>query len=178
MSLDYALLGFLNFGPKTGYELQRKIKNSINYFWTSTQSQIYRTLSRMENESLIVSKIHYQDDKPNKKIYSITSKGKDELIKWLSTPINIPNHRNPFLIQFFFSGNLEKETIKSNLLHYKKEMEKRLCFLQSVEAEKMAALAGNKMEYFIYLSLIDNGISVLQSEINWVNKSLNKIENL
>ncbi len=178
MSLEYALLGFLNTGPKTGYELQGKIKKSINHFWPSTQSQIYRTLSKMEEDALITSEIHYQAEKPNKKVYSITSKGKGSLVKWLCAPINIPSHRNPFLVQLFFSGEIEKEAIKSNLLHYKKEMEKRLSFLKSNEVEKMAALAGSKKERLLFTALIDNGICVLQSEINWVDSTLNKFEDL
>jgi PadR family transcriptional regulator, regulatory protein AphA len=178
MSLDFAILGFLKKSPATGYELQKKIEKSINHFWTSTQSQIYRTLNRMEEEALIISEIHYQDEKPNKKVYSITKEGNDELIKWLSTPITIPSHRNPFLVQLFFSGNINKKTIKSNLLHYKKEMEQRLHFLNSDEAKQMVESAGKKIDHFIYQSLVDNGISVLQSEIDWADKLLNKIETL
>jgi PadR family transcriptional regulator AphA len=178
MSLDFALLGFLKKGPATGYELQKKIEKSINHFWTSTQSQIYRTLNTMEENALIVSEIHYQDEKPNKKVYSITKKGKEALVEWLSSPINIPNHRNPFLIQFFFSGSINKKMIKSNLLHYKNEMKQRLLFLKSDEAKQMAESAGNKLENFIYLSLINNGISVLQSEIHWADKTMNDIEAL
>ena len=179
MSLEFTILGFLNKGPKTGYELQKKIEKSINHFWTSTQSQIYRTLNKLAEDALIVSEIHYQDEKPNKKVYTITERGKDELIRWLSSPINIPNHRNPFLVQLFFSGdNIDKETIKSNLHHYKKEMERRLFFLKSNEAKLMVESANSKIEYLIYQSLINNGICLLQSEINWVDESLQKIEAL
>ena len=129
MSLEFTILGFLNKGPKTGYELQKKIEKSINHFWTSTQSQIYRTLNKLAEDALIVSEIHYQDEKPNKKVYTITERGKDELIRWLSSPINIPNHRNPFLVQLFFSGdNIDIKTIKSNLIHYKKKWSED-CFL-------------------------------------------------
>jgi len=176
MSLEFILFGFLKKGPTTGYELQKKIEKSINHFWTSSQSQIYRTLNKMEEDALIVSEIHYQDEKPNKKVYSITKKGNDELIKWLSSPIDIPNHRNPFLVQLFFSGSIDKKTIKSNLLYYKKEMERRLHFLISNEAKQMVEFATSKIEHFIYRSLLNNGINVLQAEIDWVDKTLHEIE--
>jgi len=178
MTLELALLGFLKKGSKTGYELQKKIDKSINHFWTSTQSQIYRTLSKMEEDALIVSEIHYQNEKPNKKVYSITCKGQEELIRWLSSPINIPSHRNPFLVQLFFSDSIDIKTIKSNLIHYKNEMEQRLHFLKSNEATQMVESAANKTEHFIYRSLVNNGISVLQSEIDWANNSLIEIEKI
>ena len=176
MSLEFALLGFLKRGSKTGYELQKKIEKSINHFWKSTQSQIYRTLNRMEENALIVSEIHYQDEKPNKKVYSITGKGEKELIKWLSSPIAIPNHRNPFLVQLFFSENIDSKTIKSNLLHYKKEMEQRLHFLKSDEVQQMTESKANKIEHFIYQALVNNGICILRGEIDWVDATLHEVE--
>ena len=33
MVLDFVLLGFLEGGPKTGYDLQKKVEKSINHFW-------------------------------------------------------------------------------------------------------------------------------------------------
>ncbi len=176
MVLEFALLGFLKRGPKSGYELQKKIEKSINHFWSSTQSQIYRTLNRMEEDAWIVSEIHYQDEKPNKKVYSLAAKGKKELITWLSSPVAIPNHRNPFLVQLFFSESIDKKTITSNLLYYKKEMRQRLQFLTSEEATRMIESAGKKSERFIYQSLVNNGIRVLRSEIDWVDDTLREIE--
>jgi len=178
MSLDYAILGFLKNSPKTGYDLQKKIEKSINHFWTSTQSQIYRTLNRMEEDKLIVSEIHYQAEKPNKKVYSITEKGNDALIAWLSSPITIPNHRNPFLVQLFFSGSIDKETIKSNLLHYKEELHQRLEFLKSDETKKLVEYATGKIELFLYRSILTNGINVLEAEIDWVDTSVQEIDTM
>lgn len=176
MSLELVLLGFLKKGSKTGYELQKKIEKSVNHFWTSTQSQIYRTLKRMEYDAFIESEIHYQEEKPNKKVYSITGKGKKELIKRLSSPIDLPNHRNPFLVQLFFSESIDKKTITSNLHHYKKEMEQRLNYLKSNEAKQMVESADSKTEHFIYQSILNNGLNILQSEIDWVDTTLRELE--
>jgi len=165
-------------GPKTGYELQKKIEKSISHFWPSTQSQIYRTLNAMSAEKLILSEIHYQDERPNKKLYSITKKGKEELLQWLSEPIAIPKHRNNFLIQLFFSQNINTKTIQSNLFHYKTEMEKRLAFLKSDEVKSMMDTAENKTERFLYELINDNGIHVLKSEIKWAEESTTKLKNI
>jgi len=44
MSLEYAILGFLNYHPYTGYDLKKIFDNSVQHFWVADQSQIYRTL--------------------------------------------------------------------------------------------------------------------------------------
>jgi PadR family transcriptional regulator, regulatory protein AphA len=52
MSLDYAILGFLNYHPYTGYDLKKIFDSSVHHFWSADQSQIYRTLARLTDQGL------------------------------------------------------------------------------------------------------------------------------
>jgi PadR family transcriptional regulator AphA len=52
MSLDHAILGFLSYSPFTGYDLKKFFDQSVRHFWLADQSQIYRTLSRLNEESM------------------------------------------------------------------------------------------------------------------------------
>ena len=178
MSLKHAILGFLNNSPKTGYDLQKKIATTISHFWPSTQSQIYRTLSEMAQEGLIVPEIHYQDEKPNKKIYTITPEGNRELMRWLSTPLDISSHRNQFLVQLFFSRNIDRANIIANLKHYKREMEKRKGFLNSPEVKSMLLLSDKAIEKSLFEIIRDNGMRLLKSESDWVDKSVKLLESI
>ncbi len=177
MSLKYTILGFIKKSPKTGYDLQKKIETTISHFWPSTQSQIYRLLNEMAADGLIVSEIQYQDDKPNKKVYTITEKGIEELICWLSEPVEIPGHRNQILVQLFFSKDIKKEWILANLRHYKAEMESRLSFLNSGPAVSMLDMSEDALEKTLYRIIYNNGIEVLGSEINWAEESIRLLEN-
>ena len=47
MSLEFAILGFLNYHPYSGYDLKKIFDTSVSHFWPADQSQIYRTLSRL-----------------------------------------------------------------------------------------------------------------------------------
>jgi len=42
MSLEYAILGFLNYHPYNGYDLKKIFDTSSAIFWPADQSQIYR----------------------------------------------------------------------------------------------------------------------------------------
>ena len=33
MSLEYAILGFLNYRPLSGYDLKKVFDNSVRHFW-------------------------------------------------------------------------------------------------------------------------------------------------
>ena len=84
MSLKHGLLGLLNYGNMTGYDIDRTFKDSLFLFWQAQTSQIYRELNTMEKLGWLTSEIVIQTDKPNKKLYSITGAGKQELSNWLN----------------------------------------------------------------------------------------------
>ena len=46
--LKFTLLGFLNYTPMTGYELEGWVNASTGNFWHAELSQIYKTLKQLE----------------------------------------------------------------------------------------------------------------------------------
>jgi len=100
----------------TGYELDKEFKDTLAFFWSAKASQIYRELDAMQQNGWLSSKRVIQEDKPNKRVYSITEEGEKQLKEWL---INYnpfeggQKLRNPFLLRVFFGGEIGKaHTIK------------------------------------------------------------------
>lgn len=115
MSLKHGLLGLLNYGDKTGYELTKAFADSLAFFWQAQMSQIYRELNAMEKEGLLTSRAVIQTDKPNKRVYSITETGRAELNEWLKKDLTgeLAATKNAFLMQLFFSaGKGKAETLE------------------------------------------------------------------
>ena len=75
MSLEYAILGFLNYHPYSGYDLKKVFDNLVRHFWPADQSQIYRTLSNLIQTWLGEMEVIEQNDRPDRKVYSITETG-------------------------------------------------------------------------------------------------------
>jgi PadR family transcriptional regulator, regulatory protein AphA len=116
MSLEYSLLGFLQYHPMTGYDLKKVLDESTQFFWHAELSQIYPELKRLEQKGWITSEALPQEGKPDKKMYSITPAGNAELRSWLADPVDeIPAIKNQVLLKLFFSGTLNKEEICSQL---------------------------------------------------------------
>jgi DNA-binding PadR family transcriptional regulator len=92
-------LGFLSYKPHSGYDLKAVFDASVQHFWPADQSQIYRTLSRMEKKSWVEGEVIKQEDRPDRKVYHITPAGRNELREWLSAPLPPTNVRNAELIQ-------------------------------------------------------------------------------
>src|SRR5258707_12071742 len=88
MSLPHLLLGLLNASPMSGYDLNKVFNTTIQHFWTTDQSQIYRTLYKLEEEGKVRVETIIQEDNPNKKVYHVTEVGAAELRQWLSKPLH------------------------------------------------------------------------------------------
>ena len=114
--LKIVILGFLSYRPQTGYELKQNIDHSTKYFWNAKQSQIYRTLKQLEEKKFVVSVIEPQEDRPDRRVYTITPNGMAEFRQWLAAPIVDSQYlRDSLLVKIFFSAHSEKEDLLTQL---------------------------------------------------------------
>ena len=107
--LKHGILGLINNGDKTGYEIMTVFRDSLSHFWTAQTSQIYRELKTLEQAGWITQTHVEQTGKPDKNVFSITPAGHDELVRWLREDEIPAGYKNPFLLKTFFMGDLPVE---------------------------------------------------------------------
>ena len=114
--LKYALLGFLTYSSASGYDLKQLMDVSTSNFWHAKQSQIYTTLKKLEKDELVISHIEPQESRPNRRVYEITTAGRDDLKNWTSQPLmEIESRKETLLLKLFFSAQLDPQTILTEL---------------------------------------------------------------
>ncbi|GAB3593822.1 PadR family transcriptional regulator [Angustibacter peucedani] len=86
-TLGHALLGLLADGPRTGYQLARRMERPIGYFWTAQHSQIYPQLARLEADGLVRHRVVDGPGPRDTKQYRITAAGRAALRAWVDTPV-------------------------------------------------------------------------------------------
>lgn len=125
MSLKHGLLGLLNYGSMTGYELDKAFKDSLSFFWQAKTSQIYRELDAMEGRGWLSSERIIQSEKPNKRVYTITDSGRAELRSWLCLSQadldDAMRVRSGFLMRVFFAGEMSTEQSLEMLRSYRQK---------------------------------------------------------
>ena len=108
VSPENALLGILMTGPKHGYELHGYMSARMNEFWQLSMSQIYALLKRLENEGMVESKQEWQENRPAKKIFSLTQTGKRRFLSWVQSPVqHVRDFRIEFMAKLFFIRELQ-----------------------------------------------------------------------
>lgn len=84
MSLPHVLLGLLTEGPRTGYELERVLREELEPVWRAELSQIYPALSGLRRAGFVVLRILGPRRGPRRHLYRATAAGRRELKRWLA----------------------------------------------------------------------------------------------
>ena len=174
MSLRYAILASLVREEGTGYEIANFFNLSVGNFWRSSHQQIYKELSKLSKENLVVFKQVHQTEKPSKKIYKITKKGKQDLIKWLELPVDIAPRKDAFMIKMF-AGNLVKPEVPLEEIKRHQEIVKAIIAnLQALENnlfEDPEELATDMLYPYM---ILQHGLIARKAWLKW-SKQLEKI---
>ncbi|MCR4941016.1 MAG: PadR family transcriptional regulator [Treponemataceae bacterium] len=128
--LKHGILGLLNYGNMTGYDIKTVFNDSLRHFWQAQTSQIYRELRVLEKNGWIKATHVEQESRPDKNILSITEEGKKELMRWLEEDSAASPIRNPMLMKTFFRGECSRE---ENIQYFQKLQEKETVFPEGSE---------------------------------------------
>lgn len=180
MSLAHALLGLINYHPSTGYQLKDAFEHSINFFWSATLPQIYRTLNQMETEGWLRAEIETQIGKPNRKVYHITDEGYKEFIQWLNSPMEHMELKNPALIKIFFSNKGDPDKVAANLQEMRSYYEAlmRMYEIDCAEIiEKAVEEPGADKEGIYWELSRDFGVRWTKMMVEWCDEALHVHKN-
>jgi DNA-binding PadR family transcriptional regulator len=176
--LEFAILGFLNYHPYTGYDLKKIFDTSVSHFWPADQSQIYRTLARLTEQGCARMEKIPQQDRPDRKVYHITDAGRAELLKWLAGPPPMDEPRSAPLIQVFFAGQLSDEEILAKFEGFAAVMRAILAQYEQVPSQigPFQQEITSAREHFFWLLTLDNGIRSMRANLEWAENIIDQIK--
>lgn len=178
MSLDHAILGFLNYQPYTGYDLKKIFDTSVQHFWQADQSQIYRTLNRLMKQGFAEMEKVPQEDRPDRKVCHITEAGQAELLNWLAGPPPLGSPRSAPLIQVFFAGQLSDDEILAKFEGYAAIMRMVLGQYEQVtdQLQPFKEEIPSPREHFFWLLTLENGIRNMTANLEWAESVIERIK--
>lgn len=136
-SSTQALLGLLTIEPMSGYDLGRMVRASIGHIWSESYGQIYPNLKRLAAQGLVDCKTEKHKGRPDRRIYSITPKGREQLAEWLSVPPQPEIPRNEMLLKLFFGAQAPISVLIANVERMIEEHRALLHQFQRVEHEEI-----------------------------------------
>jgi len=118
------ILGILKEGPRHGYEIKKIIKNDLGVFAAIESKSIYYPLQIMEEKGLIKKTIVKEKGRPQKYVYSLTSRGDKEFLKLAMQALI--SEKRPFIdidIPLYFLPHLNKKSVLARLRLRKRFLE-------------------------------------------------------
>jgi DNA-binding PadR family transcriptional regulator len=87
-AVQYAILGLIAARADGAHGYQLKVEFDALYgdFWSLNYGQLYRTLDRLDRAGFIHGTEQVQSGRPSRKIYRITTSGRQSLDDWLLLP--------------------------------------------------------------------------------------------
>jgi DNA-binding PadR family transcriptional regulator len=99
VALRHAVLAALLEGEASGYELSKRFDVSVANFWSATPQQLYRELERLEGAGLIGGRVVEQLRRPNKRVFTLTDAGRQELYAFTTQPARPIAMRDELLVK-------------------------------------------------------------------------------
>lgn len=179
MSLRHGILGLISFRPLSGYDLKRAFDNSLKFFWSAKQSQIYRELSKLSDDGYVTYEVEHQDGRPEKKVYQITPLGEEAFRNWLNSfpDTTCTGSKDEFLLRIYFGSKISKDELIFQFTKYIKEGQSSIEMLEIIydNLKQAKGDAHYEKEKFYWLMTIRKGLLTYEASIKW---ALECIENL
>ncbi len=119
MHVKTLCLAILSMDDASGYEIKKLLEGPFSHIHEASFGAIYPALARLQEDGLVTCEERTQEKRPDKKVYSLTQKGRFELIDELSIIPGPDRIRSDFLVLMLYAHLLPPS-------HIAKAIEKRL----------------------------------------------------
>jgi PadR family transcriptional regulator, regulatory protein AphA len=179
MSLKHALLGYLSFYDMSGYDLKKALDASVEHFWHADQSQIYRTLRQLRKEGFVVQEVIEREDRLDRKVYSITEDGRQEIHRWLTTPLEPGDEHDPFLIQIYFGGMISDNALLHLLRTQLAYAEEQTAIFNAINQMVLGQYHNSESKRTVFCTLLtlEHGAFLARATRQWLQSAVERIEN-
>ena len=103
-----SLLGFLHWGPMSGWDLAATAEHVIGDFWSLTRSQVYRELAWMADAGLVE---RGEQGPRERQPYALTDAGRAAFDGWASEEPGLETIRFPLLLKISFGRHIPAERL-------------------------------------------------------------------
>jgi DNA-binding PadR family transcriptional regulator len=148
----------------------------VGHLWTADQAQVYRTLGRLSDQGFVRSRIVAQRGKPDRRVFSITAKGRAELSAWLRRPIELSPVRDPLLVQLSLAAQLGDPEVLVLLERARDGYQLRLDTLRAAQADRPSlADAPDARSEALYDMTLAAAMSASRTAIDWVDDCIEEV---
>jgi DNA-binding PadR family transcriptional regulator len=161
--LELAILGLLKESSMHGYQLKKRLAETLGSFWQVSYGSLYPALRRLQRDGAVEMTFPQEDVARRKNVYRITPLGEEAFRELLERAGHEATQDNGFSVRLAFFQYLKPET-RIRLL------ERRRSFLEGRGSDLQRTLQSYKERIDGYtLSLMNHQLASTEADIRWVD---------
>ena len=161
--LELAILGLLKESSMHGYQLKKRLSETLGSFWQVSYGSLYPALKRLQRRGAVEMTFPQEDVARRKNVYRITSAGEEMFRELLERAGHEATEDNGFSVRLAFFQYLKPET-RIRLL------ERRRTFLEGRGLDLKRSLQTYKERIDGYtLSLMNHQLAATEADIRWLD---------
>lgn len=164
MSVKHALMALLFKKPMHGYELRAAFDDMVYALWPLNPGQVYSTLDRLARDELVTFRRIEQDDRPDRKVYTLTERGREEFLEWVKES-EIPDNllRRDFYFKLICMQTAGVEGTKEVI-----SQERKRLYKVTRELDDFASNLDPEKDQLMLL-LVEGGLLELEAQLKWLD---------
>lgn len=171
------MLGMLSIAPMSGYDIRKRVAESISNFWTESYGQIYPILKSLVAERLVTKTVERGAGKPDRHVYALTERGREELQRWLVEGVTPKVERNELLLKLFFGEEVALDTNIKHIEAFRELQRELLEKYKAIERQIKTEFADNSNLPY-WLLTVSYGRHVNRALLDWCDESLAKLNRM
>ncbi|MCP4539236.1 MAG: PadR family transcriptional regulator [Chloroflexi bacterium] len=166
VSIRYLVLGLITRQPMSGYDIKRFL-NSLSWLvGTPSFGSLYPILHTLREKGLVTVEAIPRQDKPPRKIYTITDNGKQVLREWIDQPIAAEASLRDFVMRLILSNNFSHTGLIAHLQQRRSQVITSQATLKQIIESRDETMDWGQRLAFGY------GLSLATAELTWLDSTL------
>lgn len=167
---EYAILGLLRVGPRSGYDIKKVVEEHLSHFWHESLSHIYPVLHRLHDRGWVDREEGVRGGRQRHE-YSLTRDGRDALEAWLAEPPEPQPPRNELLLKLFLGRHADPGDLIRHVREYRDRRRAELEELEGIAA-RLEEDATAAPDYPYWRITVSAGIRSARAAVDWSDEAL------
>jgi PadR family transcriptional regulator AphA len=169
VSSRHFILGLLAQQPMTGYDIKRVLKRLSWLVGSLSFGSLYPALHALKEDGLVTVDVDAQEDRPSRKIYSLTQSGRQALEEWVNQPTRSNPSMKAFVMRLMLADNFSQAGLITQLHQRRAQVA-----TQRAALEQRGAAPDYKVNLGRRLAL-DYGLALADTELDWLDSVLDRL---
>lgn len=166
VSIRHFILGLLTREPMSGYDIKRFLKSLSWLIDSPSFGSLYPALHALLEDGLVTVEVVSRQDKPPRKVYSITKAGRQALREWIGQPVASNVSLKAFLMRLILASNFSRAGLIAHLQRRRVQVaDHQLALEQTAQAMDDGMDLGERLA-------LDYGLAVATAELVWLDRTL------